>query len=120
MVEDYSFEKAETRYKIETADIRQMRLYLNANKLACALYDIDNWKRAVYNNKTYNEGSVIYKGKIYSKEEWNLKSLPKEDYNEDGIFLKEKPLYVYTEEEIVDILDNYLSKVNSIVYDYME
>ena len=26
--EDYSFEKAETRYKIETADQKQMELYL--------------------------------------------------------------------------------------------
>ena len=118
--EDYSFEKAETRYKIETADERQMKLYLNANRMICTLYDIICWRRAIYNGKNYGEGSVLYRGKLYTKYEWEQLKHTEDEYDEETHFLKDKVEYLYTEEELENKLDELLRDINDFVYDYME
>lgn len=118
--EDYSFEKAETRYKIETADVRQMKLYLNANKMACTLYDLLCWRRAIYNGKNYGEGSILYKGKLYTKDEWHNLKHTEDEYEEDKPFLKDKITYLYTETELERKLDEYLNEISDFIYDYME
>lgn len=119
MEEDYSFEKAETRYKIETADKKQLELYLKSNKMACVLYDIICWRRAIYNGKNYGEGSVIYKGKIYDKYEWERLEHSDDEYDENH-YLKEKPIYCYTEKDIELKLDELLDGISGFIYDYME
>ena len=118
--EDYSFEKAETRYKIETADKRQMELYLNANNMLCSLYDIICWRRAIYNSKNYGEGSVLYKGKLYSKDEWEKTKHTEDEYEEGKPFLKEKVTYLYTEDELINKLDDLLRDIDNFVYKNME
>ena len=118
MEEDYSFEKAETRYKIETADKRQMLLYLNANKLACALYDLMEWRRSVYNGKDYSDGHVLYKGKLYTKNEWFNLEHEEDEYDEEQ-YLKDKPYYIYTDDDIEYKLNGILEDVVSFVADYM-
>lgn len=118
--EDYSFEKAETRYKIETADKRQMELYLNANNMLCSLYDIINWKRAIYNGKNYGEGHVVYKGKMYSRDEWEKLKHTEDEYDKETHFLKEKVYYVYTEEELENKLDYLMKDIHDFVYNYYE
>ena len=118
--EDYSFEKAKTRYKIETADKRQMELYLNANNMLCSLYDIICWRRAIYNGKNYGEGSVLYKGKLYSKDEWEKTKHTKDEYEEGKPFLKEKVTYLYTEDELINKLDDLLRDIDNFVYKNME
>ena len=118
--EDYSFEKAETRYKIDTADDRQMKLYLNANRMACVLYDLLNWKSAIYNGKNYGEGSVLYKGKLYNKYEWSELKHNEDEYDEETHFLKDKVTYLYTEKDLEDKLDNLLDDIRDFIYDYME
>lgn len=118
--EDYSFEKAETRYKIETADQKQMELYLNANRMACTLYDLICWRRAIYNGKNYGEGSILYKGKLYTKNEWEKLKHTEDEYDEKTHFLKEKPIYLYTEEELEYKLDDLLKDINDFIYNYME
>lgn len=118
--EDYSFEKAETRYKIETADRRQMELYLNANNMLCSLYDIICWRRAIYNGKNYGEGSVLYKGKLYSKNEWEKVEHTKDEYEDNKPFLKEKVTYLYTEDELISKLDDLLRNIDDFVYKNME
>ena len=118
--EDYSFEKAETRYKIETADKRQMELYLNANNMLCSLYDIICWTRAIYNGKNYGEGSVLYKGKLYSKDEWEKTKHTEDEYEEGKPFLKEKVTYLYTEDELINKLDDLLRDIDNFVYKNME
>lgn len=120
-MEDYSFEKAETRYKIETADNKQMKLYLNSNRLICTLYDIIEWERAIYNGKNYDEGSVLYDGKLYTKNEWEKLEHAPEEYDEKCPWLlKNKVTYLYTEEELKNKLDMLLKDVYDFVYDYME
>ena len=118
--EDYSFEKAETRYKIETADKRQMELYLNANNMLCSLYDIICWRRAIYNGKNYGEGSVLYKGKLYSKDEWEKTKHTEDEYEEGKPFLKEKVTYLYTEDELISKLDDLLRDIDNFVYKNIE
>ena len=118
--EDYSFEKAETRYKIETADKRQMELYLNANNMLCSLYDIICWRRVIYNGKNYGEGSVLYKGKLYSKDEWEKTKHTEDEYEEGKPFLKEKVTYLYTEDELINKLDDLLRDIDNFVYKNME
>ena len=118
--EDYSFEKAETRYKIETADKRQMELYLNANNMLCSLYDIICWKRAIYNGKNYGEGHVVYKGKMYSRDEWEKLKHTEDEYDKETHFLKEKVYHVYTEEELENKLDYLMRDIYDFVYNYYE
>ena len=118
--EDYSFEKAETRYKIETADQKQMELYLNANRMACTLYDLICWRRAIYNGKNYGEGSILYKGKLYTKNEWEKLEHTEDEYDEETHFLKEKTTYLYTEEELESKLDELLKDIDDFIYNYME
>ena len=118
--EDYSFEKAETRYKIETADKRQMELYLNANNMLCYLYEIICWRRTIYNGKNYGEGSVLYKGKLYSKDEWEKTKHTEDEYEEGKPFLKEKVTYLYTEDELINKLDDLLRDIDNFVYKNME
>ena len=115
-----SFEKAETRYKIETADSRQMELYLNANRMICALYDLLYWKRNIYNGKDYGEGHVLYKGKLYTKYEYERIQHTEDEYDETTHFLKESPLYLYTEDDVMSKLDEYLNDIYDLVYKYME
>ena len=118
--EDYSFEKAETRYKIETADSRQMKLYLNANRMACVLYDLLSWRRAIYNGKNYGEGSVLYQGKLYKKNEWERMEHTEDEYDPETHFLKDKVIYLYTEDDLESKLDSFLDEVRDFIYDYME
>ena len=118
--EDYSFEKAETRYKIETADKRQMELYLNANNMLCSLYDIICWRRSIYTGKYYGEGSVLYKGELYSKDEWEKTKHTEDEYEEGKPFLKEKVTYLYTEDELINKLDDLLRDIDNFVYKNME
>ena len=118
--EDYSFEKAETRYKIETADKRQMELYLNANNMLCSLYDIICWKRAIYNGKNYGEGHVVYKGKMYGRDEWEKLKHTEDEYDKETHFLKEKVYHVYTEEELENKLDYLMRDIYDFVYNYYE
>lgn len=120
-MEDYSFEKAETRYKIETADARQMKLYLNANRMISVLYDILEWRRAIYNGKDYSDGSVLYDGKLYTKNEWYKLEHTPDEYDEDKPYLLNKEVkYIYTNEELEYKLDSLLKDINDFVFDYME
>ena len=113
-----SFENAETTYKIETTDRKEMQLMLNALNMSLALYDIDSWKRNIYNGKDY-DGHVIYKNKMYTKEEWYRTKLPDDEYNEDHT-LKERPVYCYTENDVINKLDYLMREVQDFIFQYYE
>ena len=110
----------DTKYKIETTNRREMELMLNASRMALVLYDIINWKRAIYNGKNYGEGSVLYKGKLYSKDEWEKTKHTEDEYEEGKPFLKEKVTYLYTEDELINKLDDLLRDIDNFVYKNME
>lgn len=110
----------DTKFKIETADAREVELFLKSKIMANVLYDLLCWKRSIYNGKNYGEGSVIYKGKIYKKHEYEILEHSKDEYDETEHFLKEQPLYVYTEDEIEDKLEYYLEDISDFIYRYME
>lgn len=109
----------DTKYKVETTDKREMELMLNATRMSLVLYDIMNWKRAIYNGKNYGEGSIIYKGKLYSKDEWHKIEHDESEYDENH-YLKEKAYYVYTEDELIRKLDNIMDDIHDFIYHYYE
>ena len=43
-----------------------------------------------------------------------------DEYEEDGYTLKEKPIYCYTDDDIIHKLDELLDKTDVIVMDYYE
>lgn len=112
--------KEETTYTIQTTDRREMNLMLNASKMAYTLYDILGWYRAIYNGKNYGEGCVLYKGVLYDNNKWCELQHTSDEYNEDGHTLKEKPIYLYTEDEIERKLNELLSDISDFIYNYME
>lgn len=121
-MEEYnnSFEKAETRFKIETSDQRQMNLYLNANRMACALYDLLCWRRNIYNGKNYGEGSVLYRGELYDKEDYNRLQHTEDEYSPETLRLRSNPVYLYTDEELERKLNEYLDDISDFIMNYME
>lgn len=122
-MKDYSFENAETRYIIQTSDKRELNLYLNANKLALALYDLIEWRRAIYNGKTYGEVYHLYDGKLYSDDEWmkNYDKIVKpEDKDDIGFIKKGKVQRVYLEDDVEKLLGDKLEDINEFIYNYME
>lgn len=110
----------DTKYKIETTNRREMDLMLNASRMALVLYDIINWKRAIYNGKNYGEGHVVYKGKMYSRDEWEKLKHTEDEYDKETHFLKEKVYHVYTEEELENKLDYLMRDIYDFVYNYYE
>ena len=110
----------ETTYKIETVNQREALLMLNAKRMACALYDLLCWQRRIYNGKNYGEGVVLYRGKLYDKNEWINVKHEESDYDPKTHFLKDKVEYLYTEKEVENILDENLRQIRDFIYDYME
>lgn len=122
-MEDYSFEHAETRYKIETADKRELNLYLNASKMACVLYNLLEWRRSIYNGKNYDDVCYLYDGKLYTLKEWfdnNDDIIKKEDLDEHGMVLSGKVKKVYLESDLERILGDKLESVADFIFNYME
>lgn len=106
----------DTKYKIETTDKNEMGLMLGAVRMAGVLYDIISWRNAVYNGKDY-DGSVIYKGRVYTKSIWENMDLSNEERDERGL-LKEQPVYCYTEEDLDNKLNELLEDVIDLVNTY--
>lgn len=120
MDDEITFERAATRYKVETADKRELEIYLNATRMLYTLYEILCWRRAIYNGKNYGEGSVLYKGKLYDKNEWCQLEHTKDEYKEDSPFLKDPVKYLYTEDELLRKLDELLDGIAPFVWDMTE
>ena len=108
----------ESKYTIETTNPSEMNLYTNAFKMADVLHDILNWRNRIYNGNNYGEGSVLYRGKLYSKNEWNRLEHSEDEYDETVHFLKDKVVYLYTDEELEKLLGDYLDGISNIIYDY--
>lgn len=120
MDDEITFERAATRYKVETADKRELEIYLNATRFMYALYDILCWRRAIYNGKNYGEGYNLYRGTLYDEHDWmNLKH-EEDEYKEGTPYLKDKVTRVYTEDELLRKLDDLLDEVAPTVWKYTE
>lgn len=111
-MEDYSFEHAETRYIVQTADKRELNLYLNANKMACVLYDLLEWRRSIYNGKNYDEICFLQEGQLYTEKEWREKDLNSRVASE----IKR----VYLEDDVEKILGEKLESIADFIFNYME
>lgn len=117
-----SYERASTRYVVQTTDKRELLLYLNATRMLVTLYELISWKNDIYNGRTYDESYTLYNGKLYNEEEW-IKSrdtvVSKEDLDERGIIKKGKVKTVYLEDDLINILDRKLEDIMDFVCDYM-
>lgn len=117
----------------KTRSRRDFMIALNAWNMACALYDIIGWNRAIYNGKDYGKGSVIYRNKILTADEWSrlTNSFDKErkiEYDwekkvykdDEGEVPADEVFSVYTRDQINDELDTLLRDVSSFIYQIME
>lgn len=119
-MEDYEASKTDSvEITFSTFNRKEADLMLNAVSMSLSLYDICGWRRAIYNNKDYG-GHVVYKGKLYDRNEWYMMKHSPDEYEEDGYTLKEKPIYCYTDDDIIHKLDELLCKSERIVMDYYE
>ena len=121
-------------YVYRTRDRRDFLLALYSWKMVGALYDILCWNRAIYNGKDYGEGSVIYRNKLYTAEEWHkmtdsfFGNDTEVDYDwdkkvyrdKDGEVPQDEVHFVYTRDQVNDKLDELLSDVYDFVYNFME
>ena len=109
-----------TKYKIETSDIREMKLYLNGLRMVCTLYDILSWQRAIYNGKNYGEYHVLFNGKLYTANDWerNYNEITKDAERDEQGFLKDVK-HVYLESDIEGKLEELLRDIKDFVYDFM-
>lgn len=103
-----------TVYKIETNDKREMNMMLNAERMALVLYDLLEWRRAVYNGKDYGDYRYLYKGKIYTEQEFSQLTIPDEEYNENHCIKDLK--IVYVREDIERRLNQYLDDIADLIY----
>ena len=105
----------ETTYTITTTDRREATIMINATKLAVALHDLMDYRRAIYNGKEYDV-SYLYDGKLYtSKEYFYLER----DYEKDKLEGKSSKV-VITEQQLLDKLDYILDGVEELVSSFME
>lgn len=95
-----------TTYTIQTTDIHDANLAINANKLAGALYNVISWKSALYNDKTYDV-LYLYDGKLYTAQEFFKIEI------QEGKEVKT----VLTEDMIIRKLDELISNVETLVWD---
>lgn len=93
-----------TKYTIETTDKVELEMYLNASKVFYALSEIKEWRRELYRGKNY-DWVVLYKGKLYSAEEWETRRF----------IADEKPQYLYTDDAILKRIDDALSNVENVL-----
>ena len=117
----------------KTKDRREFEIALNAPRLLVTLYDIMCWNREIYNGKDYGEGSVIYREKEISEEEWQRLTNsfnPDRDiiYDWDskvyidyqGEYPASKVFHIYTRDQINNKLDSLLDRVYDFVIRVME
>ena len=117
----------------KTKDRREFEIALNAPRLLITLYDIMCWNREIYNGKDYGEGSVIYREKEISEEEWQRLTNsfnPDRDIEYDweskvyidyqGEYPASKVFHVYTRDQINNKLDSLLDRVYDFVVRVME
>lgn len=102
-----------TVYRIETRDKREMNMMLNAERMALALYDLLQWRHAVYNGKDYGDYKYLYKGKLYSESEFSKLNIPDEEYDENYCI---KDLHiVYSRDDLERKLNYYLDNISDLV-----
>lgn len=106
-------EKEQTKITIETTDKREATLMLNAEKLALALYDILQWRHAIYNGKDYGEYRYLYKGKLYTESEFSKLTIPDEEYDKNYCIKDLK--VVYTKDDLERKLNYYLDDIADLV-----
>lgn len=113
----------ETKYTIETYDKKEANLMLNATRMASVLYDFMNWHKDIYNGKT-SDYRVLYDGKLYSYDEWYIDNakviVEDDDKNGNGIIKSSTVRYIYTEEDIENKLEDLLSEIQDLIYNYYE
>lgn len=131
---EYDDDDSDETFTYKTKSRHDFMLVLYSRKLVGALYDILCWNRAIYNGKDYGEGSVIYRSKLYSSDEWHkmtgslFNDNVEVDYDwdrkvyidKDGEVPEDEVFYVYTKDQINDKLEDLLRDVYSFVYDFME
>lgn len=103
--------ESKTTYTITTDDPRIARLMANADKLACALYDILGWERQIYNGKDYCDGYFVYSDTVLG-EAGRVETASKDlDW--------EKVEKYYSQKEVLRKLEDFLDPVREAVNDYM-
>ena len=120
-------------YIYKTTDKRNFRLNMEAWRMACSLYDILSWSRNIYNGKDYGMGTVIYRNKAYSRDEWDrmTSSFNKErkieyDYDKhayidsEGEVSQDEVFFVYTGDQVVEEIDRLTHGISEFIYDFME
>lgn len=97
------------KFIVETDNMKEANLMLNAKKLAGVLYDFKTWRRELY--KQYDTDiEYLYDGKLYTQRE--IFELEKEN-NEP---IKD----VVQVNKIIDKLDYITQSINQLLEDYYE
>lgn len=98
----FEFDEAEDRYDIN--------MIVNRYKLMCAVQELSDFHRKIYNGKIYNEEDYIYvkpDGKVATEEDY-------EQVREEGKFLEGGTLYL-KQEFVENELDCIINKVEDLL-----
>ena len=109
----------ETKYTIETTNSREANLMMNSGRMAGALYDILSWYRALYNGKDYDY-KILYRGKLYTEQEFRKVEPPVEDLTEHGLIRPELITHVYTAETLEKKLRDLTDNISDLIFNYYE
>lgn len=106
-----------TRFKIETIDYNEATLMINSHKLANAIYEVMNWRHALYNGKDYDI-KVLYHEQIYKYNDWiqNFDTYKRpEDTDEHGYIKNGLVHYIYTDADIIRKIEDLLGDTINLV-----
>lgn len=109
-------EKEMKKFVIECDDVREMELALASERMAMVLCDLLEWEHAIRNGKDYGRVRVLYKGNLYTESEYYKLKIPDEDRDEHGFVAGLKS--VYTEDDVENILGDYLDEIRDLINRY--
>lgn len=99
------------KYVFETESSRKMEIVASRHKILSVLDDIKNWRRELY--KGYdNNVRILCNGKLYTYTEFEkaIDELPKDEH---GLIKDCK--HVYSDNDLIDKIDDFLSEVNYLL-----
>lgn len=105
----------ETKFIIETTSRKEATLMSNALKMALIIEDLINFRRELYNNKSYDV-RYLYDGKVYTTQEWFTL---KRDYEKDKKEGK-TVMTVLTDDDVIRKIDDILDGIEYLIYDCIE
>lgn len=105
----------EMKFKIETTNRREAAMYLQAPKMALALNELMELRRALYNDREYDT-MYLYDGKLYTQNEMFHLERDYEKDKEEG----KTCITVMTADQVMHKIDNILRGLEDIIIDWYE